>query len=75
MRNFFGNIDDQSIEAMRLTGVGWIFAFFIVGATILAGRWLLSWQMRRLEGIMARNPEDGAEGEKGPGDRHGSPEG
>jgi hypothetical protein len=24
-----------------MTGVGWIFSFFIVGATILAGRWLL----------------------------------
>ncbi|MGH6822149.1 MAG: hypothetical protein ACRECP_06715 [Methylocella sp.] len=42
-------IGDQAIEAMRLGGVGWIFAFFIVGATILAGRWLLGWQMRRLE--------------------------
>jgi hypothetical protein len=35
-------IGDQAIEAMRLAGVGWIFAFFIVGATIscrpLAGR-------------------------------------
>jgi hypothetical protein len=41
MGNFFGNVDNQSIEAFRLTGVGWIFAFFIVGATILAGRWLL----------------------------------
>jgi hypothetical protein len=41
MGNFFGNIGNQSIEAFRLTGVGWIFAFFIVGATILAGRWLL----------------------------------
>jgi len=42
-------IGDQAIEAMRLGGVGWIFAFFIVGATILAGRWLIGWQMRRLE--------------------------
>jgi tetratricopeptide (TPR) repeat protein len=41
MGNFFGNIDHQSIESLRLTGVGWVFAFFIVGATILAGRWLL----------------------------------
>ncbi|MDQ6703088.1 MAG: hypothetical protein M3Z96_08320 [Pseudomonadota bacterium] len=52
-------IDDQSIEAMRLAGVGWIFAFFVVGATILAGRWLVGWQMRRIERIMARKPEDG----------------
>jgi hypothetical protein len=41
MGNFFGNFDHQSIESLRLTGVGWVFAFFIVGATILAGRWLL----------------------------------
>ena len=51
-------IDDQTIEAIRLAGVGWIFAFFFVGATILAGRWLVNWQMRRL-GIMVHKPEDG----------------
>ena len=51
-------IGDQAIEAMRLAGVGWIFAFFIVGATILAGRWLVGWQTRRIERIMARKPED-----------------
>jgi hypothetical protein len=43
------NIGDQAIEAMRLGGVGWIFAFFVVGATILAGRLLVNWQMRRIE--------------------------
>ncbi len=42
-------IGDDAIEAMRLGGIGWIFAFLIVGATILAGRWLVGWQMRRLE--------------------------
>ncbi|PNE09945.1 MAG: hypothetical protein CR217_17155 [Beijerinckiaceae bacterium] len=42
-------IGDQAIEAVRLGGIGWIFAFFVVGATILGGRWLLGWQMRRLE--------------------------
>ena len=52
-------IGDQAIEAMRLAGVGWIFAFFMVGATILGARWLIGWQMRRIERIMARNPEDG----------------
>jgi hypothetical protein len=51
-------IDDQTIEAIRLAGVGWIFAFFFVGATILGGRWLLAWQMRRLERILGRKPED-----------------
>ena len=52
-------IGDQAIEAMRLGGIGWIFAFFIVGTTILAGRWLVGWQMRRIERIMTRKPEDG----------------
>ena len=47
-------IGDQAIEAMRLGGVGWIFAFFIVGATILGARWLIGWQMRRIERILGR---------------------
>ncbi|MGB6325465.1 MAG: hypothetical protein WBG11_06720 [Methylocella sp.] len=51
-------IGDDAIEAMRLGGIGWIFAFFIVGATILAGRWLVGWQMRRIERILGRKPED-----------------
>ena len=42
-------IGDQAIEAMRLGGIGWIFAFLVVGATILGARWLLGWQMRRIE--------------------------
>jgi hypothetical protein len=42
-------IDYETIEAFRLGGVCWIFAFFFVGATILAGRWMLGWQMRRIE--------------------------
>lgn len=51
-------IGDQAIEAIRLGGVGWIFAFFIVGATILGARWLIGWQMRRIERILGRKPED-----------------
>lgn len=34
-------IGDQAIEAMRLGGIGWIFAFFVVGNNScrpLAGR-------------------------------------
>jgi hypothetical protein len=34
------------IDAFRLTGIGWIFAFFIVGATVLTGSWLLTWQVK-----------------------------
>ncbi|MGH6796637.1 MAG: hypothetical protein ACREDM_06355 [Methylocella sp.] len=54
-------IDYETIEAFRLGGIGWIFAFFIVGATILAGRWLVSWQMRRLERKFPGYLEDGAD--------------
>jgi hypothetical protein len=39
MGNFF--------ESLRLTGVGWIFAFVIVGATVLAGRWLVGLAMAK----------------------------
>lgn len=53
-------IGGDAIEAMRLGGVGWIFAFFVVGATILAGRFLLGWQMRRLERKFPGHLEDGA---------------
>ena len=38
MGNFFGNIGDRSIDAFRVSWVGWIFAFFIAGALILARR-------------------------------------
>lgn len=51
------DIGEQAIEAMRLGGVGWIFALFVVGATILAGRLLVNWQMRRLERILGRKPK------------------
>ncbi|MGH6813516.1 MAG: hypothetical protein ACREDM_14650 [Methylocella sp.] len=60
-------IGDQAIEAMRLGGIGWIFAFFVVGATILAGRWLVGWQMRRIERKFPGYLEDGDEGEAGSG--------
>ena len=50
-------IGDDAIEAMRLAGVGWIFAFFVVGATILGARWLIGWQMRRIERILGRKLE------------------
>jgi tetratricopeptide (TPR) repeat protein len=49
MGNFF--------ESLRLTGVGWIFAFFIVGATILAGRWLLGWGMAKFNRELAREQD------------------
>src|SRR5580704_19609211 len=38
---------DNFFESLRLTWVGWVFAFFIVGATILAGRWLVGLGMAK----------------------------
>ena len=61
MGNFFGNISDQSIDAFRLTGVGWIF--FIVGATILAGRWLLGLGMAKFKREVGGELDDKATSE------------
>jgi hypothetical protein len=52
MGNFF--------ESIRLTGVGWVFAFFIVGATILAGRWLVGLGVAKYHRELAREPDASA---------------
>ncbi len=54
MGKFFGNVDDQSIETMHIMGNGWIYAFFIIGAFLLVAGWLVRWQVRRMQGMMAR---------------------
>ena len=64
MGKFFGNVDDQSIETMHIMGNGWIYAFFIIGAFLLVAGWLVRWQVRRFQGIMARLK---AEDEAAPG--------
>jgi hypothetical protein len=70
-------IGDDAIEAMRLGGIGWIFALFVVGATILAGRFLVSWQMRRIErkfpGYL--EPRDAPGSGKSDGDTGETPQG
>lgn len=68
-------IGDQAIEAMRLGGVGWIFAFFVVGATIFAGRLLVSWQMRRIERKFPGYLKPGDKPGSGEGDKGGAPRG
>jgi hypothetical protein len=57
MDNFFGNIDNQAIETLHIMGNGWIYAFFIVGACLLAASWLVNWQVRRVQRIMASQAE------------------
>ncbi len=53
MGNFFGTVDNQSIEAMHIMGQGWIYGFFIIGACLLAASLLVSWQVKRAQKIMA----------------------
>jgi hypothetical protein len=64
MDKFLGSVDDQSIETMHIMGNGWIYAFFIIGAFLLVAGWLVRWQVRRVQGIMARIK---AEDEAAPG--------
>ena len=54
MGNFFGNIDDQSFQTFHIIGNGYIYAFFIIGACLLAAGFLVRWQVRRIERIFAR---------------------
>jgi len=64
MDKFLGSVDDQSIETMHIMGNGWIYAFFILGAFLLVAGWLVRWQVRRMQGMMARLK---AEDEAAPG--------
>jgi hypothetical protein len=61
MGNFFGDVDDQSIQAMHIMGSGWIYAFFIIGACLLAAGGLVRWQVRRIERILAHVKAEGAD--------------
>ena len=68
MGNFFGNIDDQSIQTFHIIGNGYIYAFFIIGACLLSAGWMVRWQVRRIEKILARvKAEEDARGRFGPG--------
>jgi hypothetical protein len=61
----FSGFAPGSGDLFRLIGVGWIGALLIVGTTILAARWLIGWQMRRIERIVREKESAGAE--------HGAP--
>jgi hypothetical protein len=54
MGNFFGNVDNQSIDTMNMMGNGWLYAFFIIGVCLLLASWLVSSQVKRIQRIMAR---------------------
>lgn len=72
MGDFLG-IDDPAIDLFRMGGVEWIGAFFVVGMTILAARWLIGWQMRRFERTMGGKEEPRPAAGKDPARRHESP--
>jgi hypothetical protein len=69
MGNFFG-LESDTIDIFRLTGLGWVAAVFIVGATILAARLLLRWQLRRIERMAGHKLVPDAEGEQSLSDKH-----
>jgi hypothetical protein len=74
MGNFFGNVDDQAVESMHLLGNSWIYGLFVIGVCLLAASWLVAWQIKRVQRILARiKAEEGAAGEQGPGGKHESP--
>jgi hypothetical protein len=50
----FSGFDPAVLDIFRMTGVVWIGALLIVGTMIFAGRWLLDWQLRRIDRIMAQ---------------------
>ncbi len=64
MGNFFG-LGDQVTSDIRLNGIGWVGAILVVGATILTARFLISWQVRRLERLLTLEDKDANGGDKG----------
>jgi hypothetical protein len=74
MSNFFG-LDDQITGDIRLNGIGWIGAMLVVGLSILAARFVIGWQLRRIERIMTRKNAVEAEEGKGPGGQRKSEDG
>ncbi|MGO8845316.1 MAG: hypothetical protein ACLQFI_08310 [Methylocella sp.] len=64
MDKFLGSVDDQSIETMHIMGNGWIYAFLVIGVFLLVAGWLVRWQVRRMQGMIARLK---AEDEAAPG--------
>lgn len=55
-------IDSQILDIFRLSGLGWVLAFFVVGTCFLAGSWLINWQIRRIESIVARAKAEAGDG-------------
>ena len=63
----FSGFAPGSGDLFRIIGAGWIGALLIAGITILAARWLLNWQLRRLDRIAGKKAGDTAEARDGAG--------
>jgi hypothetical protein len=72
MNNFLG-LDDQTVGDIRLNGIGWIGAMLVVGVSILAARFVMHWQVRRVERILASQEAEEAAGKRDLTDEHESP--
>ncbi|HXW70269.1 MAG TPA: hypothetical protein VEK34_02295 [Methylocella sp.] len=66
MKNFFGNIDEQDIESMHILGNSWIVGFFIIGACLLAASFLVAWQVRRVQRMIASSRAEEVKSEHSP---------
>jgi hypothetical protein len=75
MDDFAGGFAPGTGDLFRLIFSGWIGAFLIMGTTILAARWLVNWQMRRIEKITGRKVGEAAEADKASSAKAGREEG
>jgi hypothetical protein len=71
----FSGFDPYVLDLIRQIGVSWIGAFFMIGMMILGGRWLLNWQLRRIERIVKEKDAQAAKALDGSSAKAGSAEG
>jgi hypothetical protein len=71
----FSGFDPYVLDLFRQIGVSWLGAFVMIGMMILGGRWLLNWQLRRIERIVAEKDAQAAKPLDGSSAKAGSAEG
>jgi hypothetical protein len=71
----FSGFDPYVLDLLRQIGVSWLGAFVMIGMMILGGRWLLNWQLRRIERIVAEKDAQAAKPLDGSSAKAGSAEG
>lgn len=71
MNNF--GIDSGTIEIFRRLEIGTVYGVLILGVCLFAARFVLRWQLRRFEKLMARKEADEAARKSAPADEHEHP--